>query len=391
MRKTSKNKVVRDEWPKIYDLRGSGMNCFMVDARPHGKREYFDQVGEAKTHADTLAAERENRGTEALSFPTEYRVMAVECMEKLRPFDKTLRDATDHYVAWLKAEYEKQSSLLVSECIEQYIATRQADRDRGELSKLSFKEIRDRANRLREAMGGQHIAKVTGDTVRTYLDSIPFSPRTRINIRLRMSKFFNFCKGKGWIEKNPCEEVEIKAKRADTKILSVDEAKNLLAKAAESEFKSVTVPYAALCLFAGLRPGEAEQLDWQHVHFKTKTIEVLSHTSKTRDTRFVQMEPTLIKWLKPYAKKSGRIVGVNFRPKFEAVRLAAGYDPEDKETKWVQDIMRHSYASYWLAIHQNRAQLAELMGNSVEVIRAHYRRPILKSEAAKYWALTVKS
>jgi integrase len=317
--------------------------------------------------------------------------MAVECIERLRPFGKTLRDATDHFVQWLTNEQKKHDSLLVRECIDQYTTSRQADRDRGELSKLSFYEIRDRAKKLSEAMGGLHIAAVTPETVKTYLDSIPFSPRTRINIRLRMSKFFNFCKSKGWIERNPCEDVEIKAKRADTQILSVAEAKHLLAKAKESEFKGVAVPYAALCLFAGLRPGEAEQLDWKQVHFATKTIEVLAHTSKTRDSRFVKMEPTLVKWLKPYAKDSGRIVGVNFRPKWETVKTAAGYDPTEKEVRWVQDIMRHSYASYWLAIHQNRAELAELMGNSVEIIRAHYRRPILPVTAKKFWAALPKN
>ena len=89
------------------------MNCFMVDCRPHGKREYFEKIGEAKTRADQLAAERENRGTEALSFPTEYRVMALECMERLRPLGKTLRNAVDHYVTWLTTEQKREDSLLL--------------------------------------------------------------------------------------------------------------------------------------------------------------------------------------------------------------------------------------------------------------------------------------
>lgn len=386
--KTSKCPIVRAEWPRISDLRPTGMNCFMVDARPHGKREYFEKVADAKTRADQLGTERLNRGTEALSFSTENRIMALECMEKLRPFEKTLRDAVVHYVAWLATDEARRKSFLVSECVDQYIVAREADLNRGEISKLSFYEIRERTKKVGEAIGGLHIAAVTSDTVKTYLDSIPFSAQTRINIRLRMSKFFNFCKSKGWIDRNPCEGVVIKSKRTDTKILTVDEAKHLLAKAKKSEFKSVAVPYVAVCLFAGLRPGEAEQLDWKHVHFDTETIEVLGHTSKTRDSRFVKMEANLVKWLKPYAKESGRIVGVNFRPKFETVKRAAGYDPTNKESKWVMDVMRHSYASYWLAVHKNRAELAELMGNSVEIIRAHYRRPILSVMAEKYWSLT---
>jgi integrase len=395
MPKKSKHPMIRQQWPKIIDYHETEQKCLMLDARPHGKREYFKNVGEAKTRADQLAAERENRGTEAINFSTANRVMAVECFELLRPFGKSLRDATRHYVAWLGSEKAKQESLLVAECIDQYIISRQADMERGELSKLSFYETRDRAKQLKAAMGELHIGEVDTDRVKTYLDSFPVAPRTRVNLRLRMSKFFNFCKDKDWIDRNPCEGIKIKVKRADTRILSVSEAKHLLTVAQKSEHKDVAVPYAALCLFAGLRPGEAEQVEWEQVNFKTKSIEVLSHTSKSRETRFVRMEPTLTKWLRPYAQepgtkrqKRGRVVGSNFRKKWEEVKRAAGYDPSNKKTRWIQDIMRHSYASYWLAVHQNRAALAEQMGNSVGVIRAHYRRPILKADALRFWALS---
>src|SRR4051794_19788741 len=104
MPKRSKFPVVRKQWPKIIDYRETKQKCLMLDARPHGAREYFKHVGEAKARADQLATERENRGTEALSFSTANRVMAVECLELLQPFGKTLRDATHHYVAWLQTE-----------------------------------------------------------------------------------------------------------------------------------------------------------------------------------------------------------------------------------------------------------------------------------------------
>lgn len=387
MSKTPKYPVVRKEWPRIRDLRSSSMNSFMVDPRPHSRREYFVKLAEAKTRADQLATERLNRGTEALSFSTENRVMAVECLEKLRPFGKSLREAVDHFVTWLKDEQAKQESLLVSECLFQYQIARQADHDRKELAHRSLQEIKQWVKRLTVAFGSRHIAEVTPDAVETYLNSFPGSARTRVNVRLRMSTFFNFCKTKGWIAQNPCESVSVSAKRTDTQILTVDAAERLLAAARASDFCDVVVPYAAICLFAGLRPGEAEQLDWAQVHFDTGAIEVLAHTSKTRDSRFVKMEPILITWLTPYAKKSGLVIGKNFRKKWDPVRVAAGYDHKNGGVKWIADVMRHSYASYWLALHNNRAELAELMGNSVDVIKAHYRRPILQSQAEAYWSI----
>ena len=52
---------------------------------------------------------------------------------------------------------------------------------------------------------------------------------------------------------------------------------------------------------------------------------------------------------------------------------------------WTPDALRHSFASYWLAVNQNRAKLAEQMGNSEAVIGRHYRKPIAPKKAEAYW------
>jgi len=52
MPKQSKHPVIRRSWPKIIDYRDTAQKCLMLDARPHGKREYFKTVGEAKARAD---------------------------------------------------------------------------------------------------------------------------------------------------------------------------------------------------------------------------------------------------------------------------------------------------------------------------------------------------
>jgi integrase len=142
-------------------------------------------------------------------------------------------------------------------------------------------------------------------------------------------------------------------------------------------------------LFAGLRPGEAEQLTWEKIHFETSEIEVLGATSKTREERFVHMEPTLIEWLLPYRKVGGPIVGSNFAKDIKQVRRSAGFgtDKNIAACRWPKDVLRHTYASYWLPIHKDRAHLAELMGNSLAVIKACYKRAIPETTAERFWAL----
>src|ERR1700730_6029510 len=73
------------------------------------------------------------------------------------------------------------------------------------------------------------------------------------------------------------------------------------------------------------RYDQASRLDWERIHFQTRQIEVLAQTSKTRETRFVQMEPLLIEWLLPFRETRGPIVGPDFVDALRAVKQAAGF------------------------------------------------------------------
>jgi len=42
---------------------------------------------------------------------------------------------------------------------------------------------------------------------------------------------------------------------------------------------------------------------------------------------------------------------------------------------------------YWLAVHQDRAQLAELIGTSLAMIKTHYKRAIPREVAEEFWKL----
>jgi integrase len=143
-------------------------------------------------------------------------------------------------------------------------------------------------------------------------------------------------------------------------------------------------------MFAGLRPGEADGLRWERIDFEALHIEVLAETSKTRETRYVPMEPLCVEWLAKYRKPSGLLRATpDFWPKWSQVRADAGFallgEPGDA---WITDILRHTLGSYWLAIFENRHQLAEILGNSVETIKAHYRKAIPKHIAKAFWSLT---
>ncbi|MFZ3377355.1 MAG: tyrosine-type recombinase/integrase [Chthoniobacterales bacterium] len=378
--KKLKYPLLRTRFPKIRDLGPRAKKRYLVDSRPHAPRRCFNLLTEARALADSVATELANKGTESFTLATGDRVMAASCIARLRPFGKSLDDATNFFVDHLSRERKRKQSLLVSACVAEFLVQLQNDVARGALAQNSYRESKFRAQEISAAFGPLHIAELDERKFLDHLNSRPVSEQTKKNIRSSFSKFVNWCVDRGHIDRSPLTRAsKIKVKRGDVQILSVDEAAQLLAAA-----RGEMIPYVSIGLFAGLRPTEIQRLDWQQISLATKTITVLARTTKTRETRYVPINDALLTWLSPFVRPRGKIIGVNFPAKWRRVLRAAGFD---HDRRWPQDAMRHSFGSYWLALNKNRAELAELMGNSVQVIKQHYRAPVLESDALAYLAL----
>lgn len=360
----------------------------MVDGRRrgNGRRHYFRKLTDALECAKRLATQRERLGNAVLKFGHDQLSMTAECSELLAPHNKTIRDATQCLLAQLAVEQKRSASPTIKEAAAQFIAQRQRDVDHDELAARSLVELRHSMTHLVSKVGDLALVDLDVEQVTRFLDQLPrCSLRTRKNRCLKLSSFMAFCRSKRWINSNPCAGIKVKVPHHDVVLLSVDQCRQLLRNAEASEHHAILVPYVSTCLFAGLRPFECRQLDWSNVNLQTNHIFVEASTSKRRESRYVRIEPTLSQWLSRYTKPSGRICGPNFRRQWDSVIKAAGYNAEQP---WPQDCMRHSYASYWLALYEDRPRLSELMGNSVGVIRRHYRQPVTKAEAQRFFALS---
>lgn len=359
----------------------------MVDGRVRGvgRREYFQDPAAAKTRAEQLAFNRVHIGIAAAKAPLQQMVMAEHAREILRPFNATILDAAKFYVAHLTKENEAAKSPPIRDVVARFIESRTKDAERGDLSPESVGDLRNATRHLTAAAGDIPINRFGADELRSFLDSFPVSARTRYNIRLRLSGLFTFAKRKGWIAQNPCELVTVKVRRTDVVILNLAESEMLLRCAEASKHQDVLVPYVAIGLFAGLRPFEIQRLDWRDVDFETNYILVRAETSKKRESRYVEMNATLCRWLRPHTKHTGSLIGENFRKQRDAMVKAAGYN---SQRPWPQDVMRHTAASNLLAIIQNRALVAEQLGTSIEILRRHYRKPVLPIEAERFFALS---
>jgi integrase len=212
-------------------------------------------------------------------------------------------------------------------------------------------------------------------------------------VRSRFSQFFNWAIKFKHTTLNPCSGIEIELPSKDPEILTVEECKHLM-KVCEDKHKDLTL-YTAICLFAGLRPTECKLLKWEQIHLEEKQITVLHGTTKVKETRNVPIEENLMQWLHNYkGERKGLVTPhtkANLRPRLERLRVDAGYkllgeNPDGKV--WVEDVLRHTYASYWLGRTKDRSHLAENMGTSLKMIKKHYKQVVSASSTAAFWAIT---
>jgi hypothetical protein len=55
--------------------------------------------------------------------------------------------------------------------------------------------------------------------------------------------------------------------------------------------------------------------------------------------------------------------------------------------KLPQNVLRHTYATYWQSRNKNYSTLAHNLGNTEEVASRHYVRMVSKADAEHFWSL----
>ena len=348
---------------------------WFVEGRENGKRsrKFFKTKAEAKTYADLKNNELLNRGIEHAEFPTALRVMAQECADALQTCGKTIKDATDFFLAHLKAS---EKSCTAIHLVKELVAAKEKDG----ASVRHVNDLRVRLNRFAEKFDGQMVATITSGEIDDWLRSLNVSPVTRNNFRRLVVLMFNFAIGRGYTSSNPAEKTaKAREPKATPGILSVEQASALLSRAAPE-----ILAYIAIGLFAGLRRAEIERLDWSEVDFDSGHIEVTAEKSKSKvANRFITMQPNLCEWLLPHRKLKGNVTPqgrFEFRQSFEQARKDAGID------EWPDNALRHSFASYHVAKFRDAKGLALEMGHMDSgMLFNHYRALVKQNEAERYW------
>jgi len=379
----------------------------MVDARQSikgkaiGRRFFFETQALALKHADDLRKERALSGVAVHGaipgvMTEAERIDCLEALNLLRPLRCSLFEAAQLAKAHLERRRVYHSTPTIEKAWSDYIEQKTQEFQRGEFRKKSLTSVSSTGRRLIiPAWKGRRLESINTPDVQKWINSIPGSAHTRRDAKTVFGQLMNFSRAQGWIAANPAEPVTVKVPVSEPSALTPQQTARLLTACKRHEHASLLLPYLAVCMLAGLRPGEAEQLDWKDVNLSTSQIQVRPKTSKGGRSRYVDIILEALPLLSPYQRKGGLLIGdhsvSSWTKIWQEARAKAGFrfvgrDLNLKGEEWPDDVLRHTFATYWLTRHTDRNRLADQMGNSVAVINRHYRRAVPKAEGEAFWA-----
>lgn len=165
------------------------------------------------------------------------------------------------------------------------------------------------------------------------------------------------------------------------KVLPVERVRVLMAKIPQ-QYRSAV----ALALFAGVRPEEIagegkERLTWACVNCAERIIRIPGELAKTKRTRIIEGLPDAIwRFMTPTGDRTP-VCPATWRSLLYAAREATGL------AVWPQDCLRHTFATYALALTQDSARVAHWLGHegNPTMLHRHYRGLATKAQATAFF------
>ena len=292
------------------------------------------------------------------------------------------------YLDYTLANYREPENLKpLSTAMEDYKLSKAHEHEQGQLSAPQLARIGWDLKRLDEHFPKRSVAELTLPAIVAFLEKDRPGMKTYNNRRGIVSTFFKFAFHRGWIAENPIPKVphyRIRRKRGSAVTLSTAQAAELM-EHFETFEGGRWIPYFALCLFAGIRPGvpdgEITKIRPDDVNLETGIISISADVSKVREPRRITIQPNLAAWLRAYPLSKFPIVVGNFKKRREKFRDRFNLS---------HDVLRHTFISMFVAKFRSIGEASIQAGNSESIIRRHYLDLKSTEEGAAFFAITPK-
>lgn len=325
--------------------------------------------------AEAERFERRNRAVSLANLSDEQRADVLSAFRAMEGTRGTLTAAAKFWLQHSAPATARTCNEVLAELLQSCTAANRRVR--------TITELRRKVGAFCADYGPQPVASITAHDIATWLDGRAgrLSPKSRASFRQALNRLFGFAARRGYREGNPVAAIERPTiEAAVPEVFTPAEVRRLL-DAAQAAVPDM-IPYFAIGLFAGLRTeNELRNLDWRMIDFAERAIEVTAASAKKRRHRSVEMSDNLLAWLMPHRRDAGRIYFS--KAAYKKVLSAAG-------VRWPRNVMRHSFASYHLAAHNEAGRTALALGhpNGVEILFAHYRRLVRPAVAHEYWSIS---
>lgn len=368
----------------VHKLDVAHGNCqWKVDGYINGKRirAFYATREEAEEAASLRNLELENHGHHHSEIPSFLRIQALHCNDLLEPLGVSLTTAVEYYLAHHDI---RSKSLPVTQACQRFITDSLRRLEGGQIGQRHHDHLVKSLRKFDAEFGRQQLCDITANQIETWLNCLPLASESKNSHRRSIYRLYWQCKRWNLVKENPVTEVEILVdRRVKTKlpgILTLEEVNRLLVTAPEP-----VLPVIAIGLFAGLRVNEISKLRWEDIRWEKRQIDCSAKITKTASRRLVEISDNLLEWLAPYRNATGRIFEYGVAQQIREVTAAgraAGI------AKWPHNALRHSFGSYYLALHENAPKTALQMGHSngeTKTLMAHYTNARTKDEAIAYW------
>ena len=365
------------------DRQRQGVAPWVVNVPPNlsstGKRRqlFFPSKAEAATVCEQLKARKDNFGNSLVTLTPAKIAEAAEAYKLLGDGDVSLLSVVHYY---LSAQRQRSASIPFRELCSLYIESKQ------NRAKKHLKGLRHTMGRF-PSLHDRLVSDISHNDLESLL--APISPGGRNAVMSHLRAFFNYGIKRGYLTENPISRLDfIELPPQEVEIVPPEDVAKILGMALASNLG--LLPYLVLGFFCGIRPeGELGLLQWSDVDLQGKSVTIRSTISKTKRRRFPELSENAIAWLEAYRQRGGQCEGpiVTYSARTLARRrldnrLAAGI------THWPNSAMRHSYCSYWLAMHKDINKLVLQSGHtSVDTMWRHYHRGTTEAEAKKFWGI----
>ena len=250
----------------------------------------------------------------------------------------------------------------------------------------SIRDIRCMGNRLlrtKPEFGKRNFSELSVSECEEWLNAAFHTDSQFNKARAMLHGLFEFALRREWCDKNPIKRIERKkVVEKEIQSLKLAETKRLI-KTAQRESPEYAI-VAALLVYTGIRPREVRRLTWRDIDTEEKTITVRSQCSKTGGVRQVEIPPVLNRLLiTQKSQNSSHICPTDWQRRWRKIRDNSGF-----RGRWVQDVLRHTYASFHAKNYADLPRLQLNMGHRDQsLLRSRYinMHGISRAEAKSFF------